>query len=65
MEDNWFRLCVVLSLLTASDSKTNEGSSEKASLFVTATGSELLDNSNSFQLTWAQGRATDTTERLR
>lgn len=48
MEDNWFRLSVVLSLLAASDCKTNEDFSEKAASFVTVTGSELLGNSNRY-----------------
>jgi len=54
MEVNCFRPYVVLSLLAASASKTNEDGSEKAALFVTVSGSELLDNSNSFQLTQAK-----------
>ena len=65
MEDNYFRPYVVLSLLAASASKANEDGSQKAALFVTVTGSELLDNSNSFQRAQAKGQAMGTTETLK
>lgn len=61
MGDNWFRPSVVLSPLAANVSKTAEDSNGKAALCVTVIGSELLDNSNSFQLTWTKGKAMDTT----
>lgn len=65
MKDSWFRPSVVPSPLAANVSKTDEDSSGKAALCVTVIGSELLDNSNSFHLTWTKGQAMDTTATLK